>query len=156
MSEEIEVYREFPALGQVCRTSDSTWSYNCHAWAMDETSVWWEPTDPNAPWIPSWVRVYWPRPLPVSDFSLGNFQAAFRTRHYAPCSDGLLEAGFDKVALYAQRRAVTHTARQLPSGAWTSKCGPNIDIHHPDPTVLEGPTYGSVAAFMRRRRQSPE
>jgi hypothetical protein len=48
----------------------------------------------------------------------------------------------------------THMARQLPNGAWTSKCGPEEDITHFTLDALE--TYGTIynygcdVLYMRR------
>ena len=77
------------------------------------------------------------------------FVQAFATIGYSPCPDGSLEAGWEKVALYATDEGPTHAARQLPTGRWTSKLGPDDDIEH----ALEGlcgPAYGSVVQFLRR------
>ncbi len=81
--------------------------------------------------------------------------AAFGTVGFELCSDGSLEHGVEKIALYSSDRGeVTHTARQLPSGNWTSKLGPNIDIMHPTPESLNGPGYGSVSHFLQRQAQA--
>ncbi|MEK6705299.1 MAG: hypothetical protein AABZ06_05880 [Bdellovibrionota bacterium] len=59
------------------------------------------------------------------------------------------EIGFDKVAIFVLDGAVTHAARQLPSGKWSSKLGPNHDIEHTI-TGLDGHRYGAVAQVMKR------
>ena len=43
-------------------------------------------------------------------------------------------------------------ARQLASGTWTSKLGPDEDISHHTPAALEGALYGTVVVLMKRRR----
>lgn len=68
--------------------------------------------------------------------------------------DGALEPEFEKIAHYVKGGNVTHTARQLPWGRWTSKLGPGIDIEHLDPEALEGPVYGNVEGYMRRPSQA--
>lgn len=69
---------------------------------------------------------------------------------YKPCEDGALEDGFEKVAIYALSFIVTHMARQLASGRWTSKLGELEDIEHASPAELEGQKYGTVVQYMRR------
>lgn len=48
----------------------------------------------------------------------------------------------------------THMARQLPNGAWTSKCGANEDIAHFTLDALERygalHYYGCPVVYMRR------
>jgi hypothetical protein len=86
--------------------------------------------------------------------TLAAFIQALATVGYAPCPDGSLEPGWEKVALYATDEGPTHAARQLPSGCWTSKLGPDDDIEH----ALEGlcsPLYGSVVQFLRRMVTGP-
>ncbi|MBI4658306.1 MAG: hypothetical protein HY735_05550 [Verrucomicrobia bacterium] len=70
-----------------------------------------------------------------------------------------LEPDFEKVVLNVdeQHGRVTHAARQLPDGRWTSKLGPQWDINH----LLEGlcgprPAYGDVAQILRRPAPKPE
>jgi hypothetical protein len=49
----------------------------------------------------------------------------------------------------------THAARQLTSGAWTSKLGNAADIEH-ELRALEGEIYGVVALILKRPMpQSP-
>jgi hypothetical protein len=145
----------FPNGEAAVKTSDSTYGYNCHAWGADDPSAWWEPTRVLSSVFPSWVRLYWPEGLPLFDYSLTNFVRAFETEGFVPCPDGAPEAGFEKLALYsADGESITHTARELPSGAWTSKLGPSIDVLHPDVGALEGPSYGRVIAYMRRPRRA--
>ncbi len=61
-----------------------------------------------------------------------------------------------KIALYAkivdQMEGVTHAARQLPCGKWTSKLGDWEDIVHPKLDALEGPEYGKVICYLSRPR----
>lgn len=146
--------RDFPRLSRYAETSAATWAYNCHGWGADDDTAWWEPISSRPPHVPAWVRVYWPEGLPKGDYSLANFQAAFATRGFESSSDGSLESGVEKIALYAKGDRTTHTARQLPWGHWTSKLGTDVDIEHETPEELEGPSYGTVAAFMWRPAQA--
>jgi hypothetical protein len=70
----------------------------------------------------------------------------------APRSTTSLEVGIEKVALFENASGKpTHAARQLRSGAWTSKLGKNIDIEHLDADDVEGPLYGSLAVVLVRK-----
>lgn len=83
--------------------------------------------------------------------TLSAFIAAFATLGYEICADDTSVGGFEKVALYALPDGqVTHMARQLPSGRWTSKLGKAEDIEHGSPSELEGAEYGAVVQYMRR------
>jgi len=85
------------------------------------------------------------------DESLLTFITAFNTLGFERCEDGTLEEGFEKIAVYQSRNGqVSHVARQLSSGRWTSKIGTLEDIEHSEPSELEGERYGSVTQFMRR------
>lgn len=122
-------------------TSPREVKYNCIAWAAeDDQNFWW----PGGK--------YWPNGVKKDD-SVAAFIAAFATKQYVTCANADLETGFQKVALYVdeQRGRVTHAARQLPDGRWTSKLGKVWDIIH----SLEGvcgphPAYGRVAQILRR------
>jgi hypothetical protein len=138
----------FPQLGvaNYTITSPVTNRYNCIAWAAGETSSWWWP-DPR--------RIgKWPSHVPREE-TIDAFILAFGTLGYVPCADASLEAGFEKVALYAGTDASgklspTHAARQLPNGNWTSKLGPLEDIEHQSLDALNGPSYGATVSYLKR------
>ena len=116
----------FPGLrdSEYRATSPATRDYNCIAWAAGDTRRWWWPNhdaDNDA--------VYWPPGVPKEE-TLEAFAAAFATLGHSPCSGEEIEAGFEKIALFAKGEAPTHAARQLPSGRWTSKLGLREDIEH--------------------------
>jgi hypothetical protein len=73
--------------------------------------------------------------------TLTAFIEAFATLDYAPCTDGALESGWEKVAIYAKDEGPTHAARQLENGRWSSKLGPDDDIEH-RPKGLVSAVYG--------------
>jgi len=86
----------------------------------------------------------------LRDETLAALQAAFTSLRYAVCASEELEAGFEKVALFADANGFpTHAARQLKSGRWTSKLGELEDIEHAL-RDLEGVEYGSVVLVMQR------
>ena len=129
----------FPSLHDYQVTSPQEERYNCIAWAAGLDTGWWWP-HPDA---------YWPPDIPLRD-NVSTFVAAFATLEYEPCSDGDVEEGFEKVAIYELSAHVKHMARQLPTGRWTSKIGELEDIEHASPADLEGAEYGSVVQYMRR------
>ena len=84
------------------------------------------------------------------------FVAAFSTLGYEPCTDGTLEDGFEKIAIYRSPSGIQHAARQLSTGKWTSKLGSLEDIEHATPAELEGSEYGQVVQYLRRDLPSAE
>lgn len=138
------VERAFPNLQATgySITSPQDRKYNCVAWAAGDISRFWWPTPFS----------YWPAGVP-RELSVPAFEAAFQAMQYEPCPHSQLEEGFEKVALYAkQDGAPTHMARQLESGAWTSKLGPSEDIRHDDVNGVAGSIYGTVVRYYKRRR----
>jgi len=119
--------------------SPKTQAYNCVAWAVGDASRWWEP------------GIFWPGP---TGDDLAALTGLFAALGYVPCAGDELEAGHEKVALYADDQGNwTHAARQLPDGWWTSKLGPDEDILHRTPQALVGELYGQVQEFMKRTTQ---
>jgi len=122
--------------------------HNCIAWVAGDTEHWWWPLPDAA------KEVYWP-PTAARTETLAAFQEAFASLGYATCESADLEAGFEKIALFALPDEVPlHASRQLPSGWWTSKVGELEDIQHAL-RDLEGPIYGAVVLIMQRPLCSP-
>lgn len=145
---EDQLGEKFPRLrdGHLRITSPATSAYNCIAWAAGDEARRWSP-DP----FPEGLFA-WPEGAPKED-TLAAWVAAFGTLGYAPCDDGGLEPGFEKVAIYARDgTAPQHAARQLPSGRWTSKLGTIEDVEH-DLDGLVGERYGDIVVFLKRARQ---
>ena len=146
MADPIEfIRRAFPKLGSDggLVTSLPTTIYNCIAWAAGDAAHWWWPVG----------GYYWPAKVPSGE-DPDSFVAAFRTFDYEECQSDEVEEGFEKVAFFVGSTGrVTHGARQLPEGDWTSKLGESHDIRHPL-RGIEGATYGTVVRIMRRRRRS--
>jgi hypothetical protein len=138
-----ELYdRDFPNLRTLGfeRTSEPA-DYNCIAYAAGDLDRWW--------WPSGRADKYWPLPVPQK-ITVQTFIDVFATLRYSACFDGLLESGFEKVALYAVGdNIVKHAAKQQQTGKWRSKLGPDEDVEH---TLdgLFGPCYGKVIAFLRR------
>lgn len=126
-------------------TSPAVREYNCIAWAAGDTQNFW------------WPQFgHWPDGVP-RELTVDAFVQAYQVIGYAKCGDGLLEPGYEKIALYVDEAGhPTHAARQLPSGAWTSKLGKWWDIEHTLPglegatSLLGGNAYGTVKQFLRR------
>ena len=137
--------RQFPGLAAAGYqiTSDPDPAYNCIAYAAGETDRWW--TYLVGP------GYYWPVDASRTPHIHG-LVAVFTGLGYAICADAELEAGYQKVALYAKNGDWTHAALQLPDGAWSSKLGPDEDIRHPTPEALAGDSYGQIHCLMRRLR----
>ena len=124
-------------------TSQETADYNCFAWVVGDTSQWWSPLE-NAGY-------FWPPDTPQT-LDVRNFVKLYATHGgYAPCKDSQLENGFEKIAIYANVTGdVTHVARQVASGKWTSKIGDWEDIEHNTLAALEGEFYGKVVQILKR------
>lgn len=122
--------------------SGATPEYNCIAWALsyDRQAIW--PDDRN--------QFGWPPQL-SRDESLERFQELFELAGFVPCANGNLERNLEKVAIYAKDGCVTHAARQLASGKWTSKMGAGVDAEHPAAEDMCGSGFGVIALYMCRR-----
>ncbi len=135
------VQATFPNLqiGGFLVTSGHTCTYNCIAWAAGDSENWWWPS----------VDDYWPETVPREE-TIDAFKLAFQTRGYEPCDDGDVESGYEKVAIYAIAGWPKHMARQLPTGAWTSKLGKAWDIEHSSLESVECDDYGRTVQYLRR------
>jgi hypothetical protein len=147
MVERIE--KAFPGLRGTAYQVTSPYDdkYNCIAWAAGDTTNWWWPDAVDNP-----DSAHWPPGVPRQE-TLEVFRDAFATLGYTVCDDDQLEAGYEKIALFALAGVPKHAARQLPNGRWTSKLGPMEDIEHALHD-LTGMIYGEVVLIMKRR--SPE
>lgn len=130
-------------------TSPKKNRYNCIAWAAGCVTRYWWPAPSNN------KNVFWPPNVPREE-TLSAFAAAFATLRYRPCSNGVLELGYEKIALFTKTdlngvTVPTHAARQLSNGRWTSKLGSLEDIEHRNVEDVSGPRYGHLACFMSRR-----
>lgn len=134
---------KFPLLAAAnCRpTSPADESYNCIAWASEDTDRWWWPDRQH--------QSFWPSQVPREE-TLDTFVRAYGLQGYTEQTNATLESGKQKVAIYTSTQgAPTHAARQLSDGWWASKLGQNIDVEH-ELTAIEGPEYGAVAVVLAR------
>ncbi|PWU12613.1 MAG: hypothetical protein C5B50_21195 [Verrucomicrobia bacterium] len=154
-SKRLRAEREscFPGLSasdyEVTSPEDS--AYNCIAWAAGHgnTQEWWDPFSVGCGY-------HWPDGLP-RNARLDNFIELFALKGgYVPCDSPEQESGVEKLAVYVDRGGeVTHAARQLEDGSWTSKLGEWEDIRHETLEALCGdePAYGSVGRILSRPRR---
>lgn len=112
--------------------------YNCIAWAAGDTTQWWEPGD------------YWPDPAWAGGYQAGDLIRMFEAVGFVICEPSDPTPGFEMIAVYARSGTMTHAARRLPSGKWTSKLGGQEDIEHDAADGIGGGAYGEVFAYMKR------
>ncbi len=130
-------------------TSPQTTDYNCIGWALGDSERWWSPVHG--------FGSYWPTGLPRS-LEVETFIMLFESQGFERCETEDAEAGFEKIALFAESGYFTHVARQLPSGRWTSKLGNDVDIEHDLRDLTRRRSlfplyrYGAVVGVMRRPR----
>lgn len=140
MAEEIEsLFPNLAASGYEI-TGEATDDYNCIAWAAGAISPKWDYQQPED---------YWPPGIPQNQ-RVETVMRVFATIGYEICDSDALEAGCEKIAIYAFVGHFTHAARQLADGRWTSKLGNREVITHPTPASLAGGIYGGVHCLMRR------
>lgn len=127
----------------VAATSEDTRDYNCFAWAAGDVSQRWDPTTPDG---------HWPDGVP-RELTIPAVVAAYQTCGYSICADCDFEHGYEKIAVYVMQNIPKHAARQIDSGAWTSKLGDIWDIEHRTLSGIEGTgprDYGNATIFMKR------
>ena len=124
-------------------TSKATTQYNCIAHAVNDHGRKWD-----CPPVPG--LYYWPQGAKQGD-GVDALMSAFATLGYSECEDGNSEAGFEKIAIYADSYGVwKHAAKLCKNGCWTSKLGTWEDIQHTTLDAIEGSDYGSAVRFMKR------
>ena len=96
-------------------TSPRDSDYNCIAWAAGQSAWWWPGRDAK--------REYWPAGVP-RERTRDAFVAAFASLGYAVCEDEGLEAGYEKVALFADAPA----GRRTPPDNCPAAVGPASSV----------------------------
>lgn len=137
------IQSDFPNLGRQSKiTSPRDEAYNCIGWAAQDSKRWWWPN----------TDYYWP--IPVGEPSEEHFIQAFQKLGYKKCRNGRLKKGYEKIVFYVDsNKSVTHAARQLSNGSWTSKLGEEYDIEHATPEGLNGAAYGRASFYMERKSE---
>ena len=138
-----QLSRKFPALTHLNHkiTSPVDLSYNCIAWALDDTTRWW--------WPDAMGDGFWPSNIP-REVTITAFEGMLQQQGYSPCVRRTVEKGLEKVALYVRAGVPKHLAKQTPKGKWSSKLGIVEDIEH-SLDALGGPEYGVVHQVYSRR-----
>jgi hypothetical protein len=119
-------------------TSPPDHTYNCHAWALGFTDRWFD------------ARQWWPQGVNRGE-TLPYYRRAYESVGFRLSAGWDVEEGIEKIAIYEANGKVTHTARLLDDGQWTSKMGKREDITH-GRGALDGPKYGHIVIIMRRPR----
>lgn len=137
------VIPEFPysSIEPFLKTSEDTQNYNCIAWAYGDNSKRYWPAPVNS--------YYWPSNVPRTE-DLASFIKLFSLVNYSICTNGDLEDGYLKIAIFVDSKGKpTHAARQLENGFWTSKLGDYFDVQHSIASMEDG-FYGNVKVYMKR------
>jgi hypothetical protein len=139
------LYAQYPKLDPTNHriTSNPSRAYNCVAWIERDMDRWWEPD------------FFWPEhaPDPIGEEDVDCYVTLFEGLGFAQCADANFEPGFLKIAIYVEDNLFHHVAKQVPSGAWSSKAGPLHDLRHDTLELLEEVgIYANAKAtiFMRR------
>jgi hypothetical protein len=140
-----DLYAQYPHLqaSEHKITSQRTDRYNCVAWVDRDMTHWLEP------------EIFWPDevPEPEGQADLDCYLALFRSWGFEPCESPEPEDGFLRIAIFATGMEFDHVAKQLPSGAWSSKGGPLYDFKHQDLDALrDSPVMPNAAVVQIMRR----
>ena len=111
--------RDFPDLRRLgfSRTSDPAY-YNCIAFVVGDFRRKWWPGE----YHPKWSTDFWPLPVVEGrEESVEAFLQMFATEKFEQCDDSTLEAGFEKIAIYALNNRVRHAALQWSDDTWTEE-----------------------------------
>jgi hypothetical protein len=123
------------------QTSQFDPSYNCIAWAANDSNRWYEP-DPDGDY-------FWPQEVP-REYTIEAYIQLYQHIGYEPCDNGDFEVGYQKVAIFSSDMiTASHAARQLNADHWTSKLGKDIDVSHSIFSISDG-FYGHVVQFLKR------
>lgn len=122
-------------------TSSFDGTYNCIAWALGMTKVWFWPDHEG--------DHKWPADLPRIE-SIEIFIQFFQKHGFEVCKNEQTEKGFEKIALFQKNGIPTHACRLLKKGVWTSKIGALEDVQH-SLFAISGGWYGEVSIFLKRK-----
>jgi len=92
LNPELLSYHENLTSGNHRVTSPDSDEYNCIAWAAEDTSNWWWPSQNPE-------DAFWPEGIDRMA-TLDAFQAAFMLRGFEPCLEDAFEPGYEKIAVY--------------------------------------------------------
>jgi hypothetical protein len=148
---DLELEEDCPALREspYSVTSQKDPKYNCVAFAVGDTTQWWEDVRINGRRVKGY---YWPPLGAEAAYTMQGWLRVFQVHGYVETDDRSLETEYEKIAIYGSPTIPEHVARQKATGVWTSKAGKGVDIEH---TLegLEGDLYGNVVKIMKRKCQ---
>jgi hypothetical protein len=125
-------------------TSQPSDDYNCVGWVRREYDAY---IAPGLFWPSDVVRE--PR---LGEPDLDAFVRLFEAWGWERCDGPELEDGFLKIAIYSREGSFQHVAKQLPSGAWSSKMGEAHDLRHAELDSLNDSLfleYATANVFMK-------
>jgi hypothetical protein len=123
-------------------TSAATGAYNCIAWVLENTTLFY--------WHGPKEYFYWPSEISREE-NIESFIQLFALHGYEVCEHVRKEKGFSKIVLFTKEGIPTHAARQLPDGLWTSKLGILEDVKHSLTTISNG-LYGSINLVFKKKK----
>jgi hypothetical protein len=138
-----EIREDFPLLTDEnhARTSDDEFTYNCFAFALGDTSNWWEP--------PGQFGYYWPPGFPA-DCTVDTAVKIIKLHGYTLDLDRHSTPNTEAIAIYSDDNIEWSHFAKFTSGRWVSKIGEDHDISHASLDLLEGPFYGKVVRVLSR------
>lgn len=118
--------------------------YNCIGWAFGDDKRWWWPSYSD----------FWPEKCLVEDDDgyideLASFNSLFETVDAEKTTNDKPEEGYVKLATYKVHKNITHMARLLPDGKWTSKMGGCAKIVNDNCKDLTDGTYGNIIEIIK-------
>ena len=136
---------DFPALaGKDYDLSDEDFNYNCLAYALGDSSQWWEP--PRGP------GQYWPDGFPP-DVTVKTVEDIIRLHGFTIELEDSENPDTDAIAIFAIGAEWTHFAK-FSDGAWKSKLGTGHDVSGVSLKDLMIPDYGKVVKVLSRPKNS--
>jgi hypothetical protein len=135
-----DIERDFPGMEYEVR-SDEDFNYNCLAFALGDSTNWWEP---------GVMGHYWPPGFPA-DTTVKTVSAIIATHGFVVENADPTTVSTDSVAIFAEGDKWTHFAK-FTNGEWSSKLGEDHDVTHVRLRDLEGasPKYGRLVKILSR------
>jgi hypothetical protein len=136
-----DVERDFPGLvGVNYGLSDENFNVNCLAYAMGDSSNWWEP--------PNGQGQYWPDGFD-EDTSVKTIEKILKLHGYTEEIEIGTMPTEDAIAIYGDGKEWMHFAK-FSNGTWSSKLGDGHDVDGHSLEHLVGHIYGGVCKILSR------
>jgi len=123
-------------------------AYNCFSWAVGIDNLWLDMY---------YFQRYFKLDPSSLDHSANGYAFFMEMFDFKICTNGNLENGFEKIAIYEQYGEFQHVALQKSNGNWKSKMGQMEDIEHKDLNDISGigqDRYGTPKIYMKRSLKS--